>query len=181
MISRPTLLLTALASLYLVALLPAQTPPYPQPLPSPEPLPSPQGTVPVYRVLNPQTGEHRFSDDAGEVHGYVSSVGFRNEGVRFGLLTNEGPDLTPLYRLALPNGSTALGIMTVPGYKDPRGPVDKTLGLLSIRAQPGWVSLYEWYNPHLGLWFYTTDQRGEGAAGQGYRYQRIVGYVLPAS
>jgi hypothetical protein len=42
------------------------------------------------------------------------------------------------------------------------------------------VSLYEWYNPRLGLWFYTTDPRGEGAAANGYRYQRIVGYVLPA-
>jgi hypothetical protein len=136
--------------------------------------------VPIYRVHHPQTGEHRFTDDPGERNGYVQ-FGFQDEGVAFRLLPAEGPDLAPLYRLALPNGSTVLAIMTVPGFTDPRGPIDKTLGLLSIKQQPGWLGLYEWYNPRTGLWFYTTHPRGEAAAAQGYRYQRVVGYVLPAS
>jgi hypothetical protein len=138
-------------------------------------------TMPVYRAVNPQTGEHRYTDDPGEMNGWVNSGQYRSEGVVFRLLPAEGPDLAPLYRLALPNGSTVLAIMTIPGYKDPRGPIDKTLGLLSIKQQQGWISLYEWYNPNTGLWFYTTDPRGEGAGANGYRYQRIVGYVLAPS
>jgi hypothetical protein len=137
--------------------------------------------VPVFRVNNPRTGEHRFTDDAGEQNGWLSRGRFQDEGVVFRLLPEEGPSLAPLYRLALPNGSTALGIMTVPGFVDPRGPIDRTLGLLSITRRTGWVSLYEWYNPRQGLWFYTIDPRGEDAAANGYRYVRIVGYVLPPS
>jgi hypothetical protein len=143
--------------------------------------PFPVQTVPVYRVVSPQTGEHRFTNDQGEMFGFVLSGQFRKEGIVFRLLPAEGPDLAPLYRLGLPNGTTVLAIMTIPGFTDPRGPIVGTLGLLSIRQQPGWVSLYEWWNPNNGLWFYTIDPRGEGAAAAGYRYQRIVGYVLPPS
>jgi hypothetical protein len=198
MLNRRTLLCAALAPLLLAAPLQAQYPhQYPQPYPTQYPQPYPQQALPpqglwpqppaavepvtVYRVHNPRTGEHRFTADAGERNGYVLSGRVQDQGVAFRLLPFEGPDLAPLYRLALPNGSTALGIMTVPGYVDPRGPIDKTLGLLSIKPQPGWVSLYEWYHPRAGLWFYTTDPRGETAAAIGYRYQRVVGYVLPAS
>jgi hypothetical protein len=188
MIGRRTLLSAALAPLLLTGVLRAQSPqyptPYPQPTTTPQVLwpqpPVPVQTVPVYRLYDPRTGEHRFTDDPGERNGYAQS-GFQVEGVGFGLLPAEGPDLAPLYRLALPNGSTALAIMTVPGYRDPRGPIDRTLGLLSIKPQPGWAALYEWYEPRSGLWFYTTDPRGEVAAALGYRYQRVVGYVLPAS
>jgi hypothetical protein len=169
MLRRPIFLLTALAPLFLAAPLPAQLQPVPY------------QTVPVYRVVNPQTGEHRYTSDQGELFGWTSSGSFRNEGLVFRLLPSEGPDLAPLYRLSLGNGSSVLAIMTIPGYTDPRGPIDKTLGLLSIKSQQGWVSLYEWYNPNTGLWFYTTDPRGEGAAANGYRYQRTVGYVLPPS
>jgi hypothetical protein len=180
----------ALAPLLLVTSVPGQAQ-YPQryqqqplradPVQAPwQPPPAPFETVAVYRVSDPRTGEYRFTDDPGELNGYVSS-GFQDEGVAFRLLPDEGPDLAPLYRLALENGATALGIMTRPGYKDPRGPIDKTLGLLSIKQQRGWAPLYEWYNPRRELWFYTTDPRGEGAKQRGYRYEHIVGYVLPAS
>jgi hypothetical protein len=187
MIDRRILLCAALAPLFLAGLLEARSPPW-NPLPPQSrlpqgfwpPPPAPLQSVPIFRVHNPRTGEHRFTDDPGERIGFVRS-GFQDEGVAFRLLPFEGPDLAPLYRLALPNGSTVLAIMTVPGFVDPRGPIDKTLGLLSIRQQPGWVSLYEWYNRRSGLWFYTTDPRGEAARDLGYRYQRIVGYVLPAS
>src|SRR5947208_858866 len=144
-----TLFLAALAPLFLVALLPGQPreplgyPRYSQQFQQPWPnQPGPfDGTVSVYRFNNPRTGEHRYTDDPGEAQGWANSGRPQDEGVVFRLLPEEGPDLAPLYRLALPNGSTALGIMTQPGYKDPRGPVDKTLGLLSIRPQRGWVSL----------------------------------------
>lgn len=189
MLDRRTLLCAALTPLLLAGPLRAQYPP-PYPPPYPQHLQPPPGLWPqppaavqpvdVYRLTSPRTGEHRFTADAGERDGYARG-GFRYEGVAFRLLPAEGPDLAPLYRLATPNGSAALGIMTVPGYVDPRGPIDKTLGLLSIKPQPGWASLYEWYHPTAGLWFYTTDPRGEGAAALGYRYQRVVGYVLPAA
>jgi hypothetical protein len=180
--------LAALAPLLLAAALPAQSQQYPTPFPQQTPAPQvlwpqppvPVQPVPVYRVTHPRTGEHRFTDDPGERNGYIQS-GFADEGVAFRLLPYEGPDLAPLYRLALPNGSTALCIMIVPGVRDPRGPIDRTLGLLSIKQQPGWAALYEWYHPRAGLWFYTTDPRGEWAAALGYRYQCIVGYVLPPS
>lgn len=186
MIGIRALLATAAAPLLLVGTIPGQYPQYPAPYPPPPPeatWPQPPAAiqpVPVYRLVDPKTGEHRFTDDVGERNGYAQS-GFRDEGVAFRLMPVEGPDLAPLYRLGLPNGSTALAIMTVPGYHDPRGPIDHTLGLLSIKQQPGWMALYEWYAPQSGLWFYTTDPRGEGAAALGYRYQRIVGYVIPAS
>jgi len=188
MIGLRTVLSATLAPLLLTGVLRAQYPQYPTPYPQPPPAPPviwPQPPaalqpVTVYRVVNPRTGEHRFTDDPGERNGYAQS-GFRDEGAAFRLLPVEGPDLAPLYRLALPNGSTALAIMTVPGVRDPRGPIDKTLGLLSIKPQPGWAALYEWYAPRAGLWFYTTDPRGEAAAAAGYRYVRVVGYVLPTS
>jgi hypothetical protein len=173
MLKRRAFPLGALAALSL-AVLSTRPPPAPAQGRSPQ-------AVPVYRVYDPRSGEHRYTDDPGERTGWLSSGRYQDEGAPFALLPYEGPDLAPLYRLALPNGSTALGIMTQPGYTDPRGPVDKTLGLLSIKQQPGWVSLYEWHNPRRGLWFYTTDPRGEGAQANGYRYSRIVGYVLPAS
>lgn len=186
MIDRRTLLGAALAALLLIGPLQAQYPtPYPQHLqPPPGVWPQPPASVQpvdVYRLYGPRTGEHRFTDDPGERDGYVRSGAYQYQGVAFRLLPFEGPDLAPLYRLVTPNGSTALGTMTVPGFVDPRGPVDKTLGLLSIKPQPGWLALYEWYHPRAGLWFYTTDPRGETAAAIGYRYQRVVGYVRPAS
>jgi hypothetical protein len=41
------------------------------------------------------------------------------------------------------------------------------------------VALYQWYNPAAGVFFYTTDPRGEAAPVGGYFYQGVVGYVVP--
>jgi hypothetical protein len=181
MFIRPVIL-TVLAALLSAPLVPAQ--PYPTPWPTPRypyyrPAPRPW-TVPVYQLYNPGSGETLFTSEAGDMYGYTSSGSYQNEGVAFRLLAGAGPGLAPLYRLTTANGTFCLGTMTVPGYVDPRGPIDRTLGYISIDRREGWVALYEWYNPATGLWFYTTDPRGGSAPGAGYRYQHVVGYVMPA-
>jgi hypothetical protein len=187
MLIRSVALTAVLATLLATASLPAQPPP-PMPLrpssqyPYPGQPPIPQsGTVAVSRLYNPGNGDHFSTSDPGEVYGYLSSGSYQNEGSVFRLLTSAGPSLAPLYRLTTANGTFALGTMTVPGYVDPRGPIDKTLGYISITQRPGWVALYEWYNPEARFWFYTTDPRGEAAPAGGYRYVHVVGYVMPAS
>jgi hypothetical protein len=185
MFSRTIAFTAALTTLLASTLLPAQPPP-PVPLLSSTqyPLQSPVprlGTVSVFRLNNTLSGGHLYTSDFSEVYGATNSGTFQNEGVVFRLLPTEGPSLAPLYRLATENGTFALGTMTVPGYVDPRGPINKTLGYISITERPGWVALYEWYNRRTGLWFYTLDPRGEAAPAAGYRYVKVVGYVLPGS
>jgi hypothetical protein len=174
---RPFIYLTglALAVLGMTALVEAQ---YPNAPPNSYTPPTNNLTW-VYRLFNGQNGDHLYTSDVNEVN-TVPAYGFTYEGPAFAISRVAGAGTVPLYRFHLPNGTHALS--TSPqapsvGYVPPEGVV----GYIWSSAQPGLSALYQWYNPNLGVFFYTTDPRGEAAPGSGFIYQGILGYVAPSA
>jgi hypothetical protein len=58
-----------------------------------------QGTVPVYRYLNPETGKHFFTTSHEEGQQAVYRYGFADEGICCYVAPTQLPGTVPLYRL----------------------------------------------------------------------------------
>ncbi len=137
----------------------------------------PPGGVTIYRLYAFRSGEPLYTEDFNEVVTLVRAGLYRFEGPAFFLAAQRGPGLTPLARGSRPSGTHFL---TTNPAQDNRGRIEKVMGGVQTRPLPGWVPLYEWYNPQKDLFLYTTDPRGEIAPAVGYRQQGAIGYVLPA-
>ena len=59
--------------------------------------------APVYRVYNPNSGEHLLTSDTDEVE-YLDSIGWNDEGIQFYAPQNQ---TTPVYRVFNPNSNNA--------------------------------------------------------------------------
>jgi len=133
--------------------------------------------VPVYRLYNPDTGEHLYTRDTNEAD-VVQGEGFFYEGAPFLVSRCRGPGDAPLYRFYRPDVGHMYGT-------DPRPPVrgsqlEGVMGYVGTRPGRGRVLLYEFFDPGTGLHFYTTDPRGEAAPFNGYVERGVVGFVVPA-
>lgn len=61
---------------------------------------SPPGTVPFFRLYNPDTGDHFYTTDANERDRAIARFGYRSEGIACSVFAaSSQPGLTPLYRL----------------------------------------------------------------------------------
>jgi hypothetical protein len=128
-------------------------------------VPPRQAHVPIYRLFSPGTGDHAYTADP-----YEAAPGYNMEGMTFFVATRSRPGFMPLYRCLGPTGHY---LDTVPGPG-----AEGRLGWISRWARPGTEPLYIWYNPELGLNFYTPDPNGELAPEGGYQYAGVLGYVF---
>ena len=76
-----------------------ETPSVPEPEPKPEPKPEKIETTPMYRLYNPNSGEHFYTGSIEE-RDMLVSVGWNYEGVAWNAPTKTG---APVYRLFNPN------------------------------------------------------------------------------
>ena len=143
------------------------------------PAPRSNGTVPIYRLVNASTGDHVFALSANEVAMLQHQGTHRYEGVGFQVFAAAQPGTRPLYRFVLPDGRHLLD--TRSATPDPSARLEFTLGHVANAAGSGLVPLHAWIHPQNGLFFFTTDARGELAPALGYRYEGVLGNVIPAN
>lgn len=139
---------------------------------------APSGS-PVYRVYNPNNGEHLHTMSAGEKD-YLSSVGWKYEGISM-YMPNTGK---PLYRLYNPNSGEHFYTLST--------------NEKSFLAKNGWK--YEgvaWYTPETGLPLYRLYNPNELKAGahhyttllaekemlvkSGWKYEGVSWYSLAST
>src|SRR5262245_61436571 len=169
--------LAALPVLGLTALLPAQPPGVgPAPIP-PGYRPQFGNTTPIYRMLDVASNDHVYARDPNEVNMLRWQGSHRYEGVACQTFADPQPGTRPLYRFVRPDGKHLLD--TRRSTPDPRARLEDLLGYIAAEPRPGLVPLTAWVNPRDGLFFYTTDPRGEFAPNLGYRNEGVLGYVLP--
>lgn len=68
----------------------------------------------VYRVYNPNSGEHLYTESAYEVNSLVHQNGWKSEGVAFYSDLNSGK---PVYRLYNPNAKLGAHFLTMSSYE----------------------------------------------------------------
>jgi hypothetical protein len=128
------------------------------------------------RLYNAGIDDHIFVTDPKDVE-TAQYIGWDYEGPVFGVATEPGPGLVPMYRYLQPY-SGGHSYTTDPNPARPQLQREYLLGYISPRPGPGLVPLYVWHNPDSGRYFYTLDREGELAPDAGYRPKGILGYVF---
>lgn len=133
-------------------------------LEAPPPAPPPSnGRVPVYRLLNTQSGSHLYTISAAERDSVVRNIAqFRYEGVAFFVSPAERPGLSPVYRF-FNAGNTAHFYTLSEAEKN-----YIAASLPSLRYEgPAWYAqtgpaegalpMYRFVNPVTGVHFFTGN------------------------
>lgn len=141
------------------------------------PLSAPEGNA-MYRLYNPNSGEHFYTQDRNE-RDYLVQVGWTLEGLGWYAPNVSG---TPVYRLYNPNAGDHF-YTAAAREKDhlvSMGWIDEGTGWYSADALNG-TPLYRSYNPNAqtGSHNYTQDAREyEFLAGQGWKSEDIGWYGI---
>ncbi len=130
--------------------------PDPNPDPLPDPDPAPAGSVNMFRLYNPNSGEHFYTSNLGE-RNHLASLGWNYEGI--GWLAPQSSN-TPVYRLYNPNGGEHHYTTSIAERNNliSLGWNDEGIGWYSDDART--VPLYRQYNPNAfaNNHNYTTSQ-----------------------
>ena len=172
-----TLTAAAAAALLGAATLTAQYPTWPS-----DPYSSraqPGGYQPIYRLHDRALGDHVYTTDLNEVRTLQLRGTHDYEGVTFSVLSQPYDGTRPLYRFARPDGKHYLDTRRSAAIEG-GGQLEATLGYVDAAPRAGLVPLQVWVNDRNGLFFYTSDPRGEVAGQIGYSYRGTLGYVAPA-
>ena len=134
---------------------------------------------PVYRVYNPDSGEHLFTMDAAE-HQTLVEIGWKNEGTAFyglGRLTDLNQQVVRLYNpnsgehLYTANSYEVLHLMSIGWSNDCTG---------FITAEPDGQPVYRLYNPNAkkaGGHHFTLDEgEKDYLVKVGWKYEGIAFY-----
>ena len=118
--------------------------PDPNPDPLPDPDPAPAGSVNMFRLYNPNSGEHFYTSNLGE-RNHLASLGWNYEGI--GWLAPQSSN-TPVYRLYNPNGGEHHYTTSIAERNNliSLGWNDEGIGWYSDDART--VPLYRQYNPN---------------------------------
>jgi hypothetical protein len=60
------------------------------------------GTIPLFRLLNPKTGDHLYTTSVGERDSAIAKSGFQSEGIACYVFASQAPSTIPLFRLVNP-------------------------------------------------------------------------------
>src|SRR5438876_4145128 len=119
----------------------------------------PPGSVPLFRLFNPDTGDHFYTADANERDRAASQFGYRTEGVACFVMPGPSPGVIQLYRMW--NGDAHDHFYTtdvnernraqaVSGYADE--------GIAGFVFPPGQAAeLYRIYKPDKSFWDEVGD------------------------
>lgn len=137
-----------------------------------------EASVPMYRLYNPWTGEHLFTEDAAEVNSLLP-LGWQDEGTGWKSATTSS---TPVYRLYNPYNGEHLYTTDAAEYASLQETGWSGEGVKAYSDGAEGVAVYRLYNPYVtvGTHLYTTDAseyasletlgwRGEGVALYGVR------------
>ncbi len=156
-------------------------PPAPTPTATPAP-PAALQALPFYRLLNPRTGEHFYTTDAGE-RAKLIAAGYNSERSEGRVWNGPAPDSVPLYRLYNNQKGDVARHLYVAADTERDAAVrhgwvlESTIGYVYQAHAPQTVPMYRWYkglpaNDHL----YTINT--ESFVKLGYTAEGIVFYVL---
>ena len=120
-------------------------------------------TIPLFRLLNPKTGDHLYTTSVSERDSAIASFGYQSEGIAGYVFDSQAPGTTPLFRLLNPKTgdhfyttsvSERDGAIASFGYR----PEGITCYVFGSQA-PGTIPLLRLLNPQTGHHFYTTSDR----------------------
>ncbi len=140
------------------------------------PLQAAGGSYTLYRLYNPNTGEHLFTPRANEVYSLIS-LGWRNEGKAWDA-PEEG---WYVYRMYNPNAGdhhytmdeNEKNVLTSLGWK-----YEGVEGKAWDAPEEGWY-VYRMYNPNAGDHHYTMDENEKNVlTSLGWKYEG-VGWASP--
>jgi hypothetical protein len=103
-------------------------------------------------------------------------------GIECFIFSEPGRDRAPFDRHRNPKGGffyEATGSWLMPRGNRRRGSFELTMGYVSTVPGRRFVAFHEWFHPQADRYFYTVDPTGEKAGELGYKYQGVVGYVVP--
>lgn len=136
------------------------------------------GGNPLYRVYNPNSGEHHYTTDTAE-RNYLIGVGWADEGISF---TAAPKDCQPVYRVY--NANTGDHHYTIDDnekkYLISVGWKDEGIGWYSYPKSG--KPVYRVYNPNakVGTHHYTTDYKEYTTLGSlGWKTEGIAFYAVP--
>jgi hypothetical protein len=141
-------------------------------------------TLALYRLLNPNNGDHFYTTSLAERDNAIAAFGYRSEDIACYAYDSQVPGTTPLYRLLNPTIGHHF-------YTTSAAERDNAVGNLGYQSEgiacyvygsqaPGITPLYRLLNPGNGDHFYTTSaaERDNAVASFGYQSEGIACYVL---
>ena len=139
-----------------------------------------RGDSAVYRLYNPNSGEHLLTRDCAEKARLSQGGGYNYEGVAFYVADRQGRRLLPLHRLYLASG---MHLYTVDQQEvnnlqyQPGNRYEGVVGYIAERPQRNAVPLYRLYNG--ASHFFTTNEqeKAQYLYQPGARMESILGYV----
>jgi hypothetical protein len=130
----------------------------------------------VYRYV--RNNNYLYTTNPPAEAGRLQHGGYRKEGIGFRLFAPGTPGTTEFYRWYSARKDDhyySYDLQRGQSLKDYA--FEGSIGNIGTSRLSGTRELYRWYNPRTGCHFYTTDQRGEGMAVKGYKFEGIAGYV----
>jgi Repeat of unknown function (DUF5648) len=154
----------------------APAPGYGQPAPGSEPA----GHRAVYRADNPQTGQHLYTTNQGEIAN-IQAQGWTPAGVLGFVARTQTEGTVALYRIYMQDGdhfytTSKEERQAVIG----RGGQDHgVVGYVATSQQSGTVPLHRMVNTKTGMHFYSANAQevAEATTHQGFRDEGVIGYV----
>jgi hypothetical protein len=140
---------------------------------------APAGHVAVYRADNPQTGQHLYTTNQGEIAN-IQSQGWTPAGVVGFVARTQAQGTEALYRIYVQNGDHFYTTSQEERQSViARGGQDHgVVGYVATSQQPGTVPLHRMVSTKTGMHFYTANpQEVAAATQQGYREEAVIGYV----
>ena len=165
---------------------PPAPPPTATPVP-PVPAPRPATAVILYRLRNPQSGEHFYTLDPAERTALLRQ-GYSDEGSEGRVWDRAIPDTVPFYRLYNnAKGITSRHLYTTSAFeRDVWLRAGWTLeygpdgipgaGYVYLRQAPQTLPLYRWYNDRTSDHLYTINPASAGRFG--YKLEGVACYVI---
>ena len=137
-------------------------------------------SVDVYRLYNPNSGEHFYTGNNNERH-YLATIGWKDEGYAW---TSPAQTDKPVYRLYNPNSGEHHYTTNISekNYLLSLGWNDEDISWYSIRTQTSGTAIYRLYNPYAhgsGAHHYTSDvSERNHLVSLGWNYEGIGWYGL---
>lgn len=133
---------------------------------------------PVWRVYNPQSGDHLFTINADEANSLVSSSGWVMEGTPFSVFINNGSNLAPMVRCYIPSENDHF-ISGQESCENASVTQEGIMGYMPLAPTGDAIApLYRCVNTSSPLRHLAVLDAGE-CSQAGYRVEGVVGYVVP--
>ncbi|HEX7287548.1 MAG TPA: hypothetical protein VF532_15275 [Candidatus Angelobacter sp.] len=142
--------------------------------------PAPAARVPIYRADNPQTGQHLYTTNQGEIAN-VQAQGWRSQGVVGVISSAPARDTAALFRIYIANGDhfyttsqEERNAVLAQGGRD-----EGVVGYVARSQQPGTAPVHRMVSTKTGMHFYSANAQevAEATMHQGYRDEGVIGYL----